>query len=135
MSFKDGQPIYQQIAERLADEVLSGAYPPETRVPGVREYSALLEVNVNTTVKAFDLLAQRGIIYARRGMGYYVANDATQLILTERQKDFREQVMPDFFMRMLQLHISMDDVEAAFRQYKEKMNHASGEHALNIDAL
>ena len=77
MTFKDGQPIYQQIAERLADEVLSGAYPPETRVPGVREYSALLEVNVNTTVKAFDLLAQRGIIYARRGMGYYVANDAT----------------------------------------------------------
>lgn len=61
---------------------------PETRVPGVREYSALLEVNVNTTVKAFDLLAQRGIIYARRGMGYYVANDATQLILTERQRIF-----------------------------------------------
>ena len=48
MTFKDGQPIYQQIAERLADEVLSGD-PPETRVPGVREYSALLEVNVNTT--------------------------------------------------------------------------------------
>lgn len=43
---------------------------------------------MNTTVKAFDLLAQRGIIYARRGMGYYVANDATQLILTERQRIF-----------------------------------------------
>lgn len=39
MTFKDGQPIYQQIAERLADEVLSGAYPPKR---GFRVYANTL---------------------------------------------------------------------------------------------
>ena len=72
MNFIDGQPIFVQIAERLGDEIVSGAYPPETRVPGVREYAALLEVNVNTVVKAYELLARRGIIFPKRGMGYYI---------------------------------------------------------------
>ena len=59
MNFRDGQPIYLQIAERLMDEILAGQYTADERVPGVRDYSALLQVNVNTTVKAFDVLVQR----------------------------------------------------------------------------
>lgn len=119
MNFKDGQPIYMQIAERLSDEVLAGHYQPESRIPGVREYSALLEVNVNTTVKAFDLLAQRGIVYARRGMGYFVAADAPRLILEARRTYFREHAMPEFFGLMLQLGISADEVFDAWKKYKK----------------
>ena len=62
MNFKEGLPIYVQIAERLSDEILSGMYEADARVPAVREYSSLLEVNVNTAVKAFDLLRRRGVI-------------------------------------------------------------------------
>lgn len=51
MNFKEGHPIFVQIAERLGDEIVSRTYRPESRVPGVREYAALLEVNVNTVVK------------------------------------------------------------------------------------
>lgn len=118
MTFKDGQPIYLQIAERLCDEILAGTYPPDTRIPGVREYSALLEVNVNTTVKAFDALAQRDVIYSKRGMGYYVHADARERILNERRKHFREHAMPEFFERMRQLDISMYEMNEAFKAYE-----------------
>lgn len=120
MTFKDGQPIYLQIAERLCDEILAGTYPPDTRIPGVREYSALLEVNVNTTVKAFDALAQRDVIYARRGMGYFVSTEARELILNERRKHFREHAMPEFFRRMQQLGISMHEMDEAFKAYENQ---------------
>lgn len=112
MNFKDGLPIYIQIAERLSDEILAGAYPADGRVPAVREYSALLEVNVNTTAKAFDLLVQRGVLYNRRGLGSFVSPDARRLILEARRREFMERDLPELFRRMRQLGLSPADLQA-----------------------
>ncbi len=114
MNFKDGQPIFVQIAERLGDEIVSRTYRPESRVPGVREYAALLEVNVNTVVKAYELLARQGIIYSKRGMGYYVAPDAPELVRRERRNDFRQHTLPQVFRQMRLLGIGMDEVVQAY---------------------
>ena len=56
MIFSNDKAIYVQIAERLSDEILAGKYKEDERIPSVREYAVLLEVNANTTVKAYDLL-------------------------------------------------------------------------------
>lgn len=119
MNFKEGQPIYVQIAEHLCDEVLAGTYAPDSRVPGVREYSALLEVNVNTTVKSYDLLAQRGVLYAKRGMGYYVSYDAQAQILKARRTDFHQHMLPTLFLQMRQLGVSIDEVVAAWKTFEQ----------------
>jgi len=58
MIFNNGKPIYVQMAERLCDEIVSGIYGPNSRIPSVREYAVTLEVNTNTAVKAYDLLAR-----------------------------------------------------------------------------
>lgn len=70
MDFSNDKAIYIQIAERLCDEILAGKYREDERVPSVREYAVLLEVNTNTTVKSYDQLASEGIIYNKRGLGY-----------------------------------------------------------------
>lgn len=119
MNFKEGQPIYAQIAERICDEVLAGTYQPDSRIPGVREYSALLEVNVNTTVKAYELLAQRGIIYSRRGMGYFVSADAPTYIQEERRAYFRQHALPELFRQMCLLGISIDEVVKLYKEQQK----------------
>ena len=119
MTFKEGQPIYAQIADRLSDEILNGTYAPDSRVPGVREYAALLEVNVNTAVKAYELLARREVIYQKRGMGYFVATDAPEIIRTERRSYFCEHAMPQFFAQMKLLGISVDEMTEAYRRFME----------------
>ena len=116
MDFKANQPIYIQIAERLNDEILSGQYAVGERIPGVRDYGALLEVNVNTVVKSFDLLSQQGIIYSKRGMGYFVADEACDIILTIRRKHFRENTLPDFFKQIRQLGIDIHEVVEAYEK-------------------
>lgn len=68
MDFSNDKAIYIQIAERLCDEILAGKYREDERVPSVREYAVLLEVNTNTTVKSYDQLASEGIIYNKRGL-------------------------------------------------------------------
>ena len=63
MQFKDHKPIFLQIAERICDEILGGKYPEGERLPSVREYAAEVEVNVNTVVRSFEWLSQKGIIF------------------------------------------------------------------------
>lgn len=117
MNFKEGLTIYAQMAERLSDEILQGKYAADEKIPGVREYSALLEVNVNTAIKAYDLLSSRGIIYNRRGLGYFVSPNAREIILQARREEFMQDVLPDFLRRMHQLGVSIETVEAAYRDY------------------
>ena len=111
MNFTTEKAIYVQIADRLCDEILTGKYSDDARIPSVREYAVLLEVNTNTTVKSYDLLAQQGIIYNKRGLGYFVTAGAKEKILEERRKEFMEQKLPEMFRQMRLLGIGMEEVE------------------------
>lgn len=116
MNFRDGQAIYLQIAERIIDEILAGKYLADQRIPGVRDYSSLLQVNINTTVKAYETLTQRGIIYNRRGLGFFVSQEATQLIHEARKQSFLDQQLPDLARSMRQLDISLDEMNLRLQQ-------------------
>ena len=63
MNFKETKGIYLQIADRICDEVLLGIYNEDDRIPSVREYAALVEVNVNTMMRSYEYLQQQGVIY------------------------------------------------------------------------
>jgi transcriptional regulator, gntR family len=110
MNFREGQPIYQQIAERLMDEILAGKYISDERIPGVREYSLLLQVNVNTTVKAFDILARQGIIYNKRGLGSFVSAEAVDIIHRLRSDDVLNGMLHELARQMRLLNIPVDKV-------------------------
>ena len=62
MKFKESKSIYLQIADRIMDEILRMVYPEEGRVPSVREYAAMVEVNANTVVRSYDYLQGQEII-------------------------------------------------------------------------
>lgn len=111
MNFTTEKAIYVQIADRLCDEILTGKFSDDERIPSVREYAVLLEVNTNTTVKSYDLLAQQGIIYNKRGLGYFVTAGAKDKILEERRREFMEQRLPEMFRQMQLLGIGIEEVE------------------------
>ena len=76
------------MADRLCDEILAGKYADDDRIPSVREYAVMLQVNTNTAVKAYDQLARDGIIYNKRGLGYFVTPGAAREIKKSRKKEF-----------------------------------------------
>ena len=69
MDFKENKAIYLQIADRICEEILTGVFREEERVPSVREYAVKVEVNVNTVMRSYDKLQGDGVIYNRRGIG------------------------------------------------------------------
>ena len=72
MNFKESKAIYLQIADRICDEILLGQLGEEERIPSVREYAAIVEVNANTVMRSFDYLQSQNIIYNKRGIGYFI---------------------------------------------------------------
>lgn len=118
MIFTNDKAIYIQMADRLCDEILAGKYKDDDRIPSVREYSVLLEVNTNTAVKAYDELARANIIYNKRGLGYFVTPGAKKQILKERKQEFMKQRLPELFRQMQLLDITIDDVAEAYKDIK-----------------
>ena len=114
MTFTNDKAIYIQMADRLCDEILAGKYQDDDRIPSVREYSVLLEVNTNTAVKAYDELARANIIYNKRGLGYFVTPGAKKQILKERKQEFMKQRLPELFRQMSLLGITLEDVKEAY---------------------
>ena len=114
MTFTNDKAIYIQMADRLCDEILAGKYKDDDRIPSVREYAVMLEVNANTAVKAYDELSRANIIYNKRGLGYFVTPGAKKQILKERKQEFMKNRLPELFRQMQLLGITIEDVAEAY---------------------
>ena len=112
MNFKESKAIYLQIADRICDEVLLGQYQEEERIPSVREYAAVVEVNANTVMRSYDYLQTQGVIYNKRGIGYFVSVGARKLILSLR-KDY-------FFKQIFTLGISAEELSGMYQEFIKK---------------
>ena len=108
------------MADRLCDQILNGTYRDDDRIPSVREYAVMLEVNTNTAMKTYDYLARENIIYNKRGLGYFVTPGAREQILKQRRLTFREQTLPELFRQMRLLGLSIGDIADAWNNHAEK---------------
>lgn len=118
--FKQDRAIYLQMAERICDEILAGKYNADERIPSVRELAVLLEVNTNTVVKTYDLLLQWGIIYTKRGLGYFVTGNAHQKIRQTKGEKFMNDNLPELFRQMELLDIPIETVVRQWNEFNKK---------------
>ncbi len=88
------------------DDIVTGIFPEEGRLPSVREYAGEAEVNPNTVMRSFDWLQQQQIIYNKRGIGFFVLPGAFNRILEMRKDIFFNKEADLFFLRLKTLGIS-----------------------------
>ena len=100
MDFHGEKPIYLQIADVFCENILSGALKADDRIPSVREYGAQIGVNPNTVMRVYEKLTADGIIYNKRGIGYFVSPDARETILEAQRADFLEREVPAIKRKM-----------------------------------
>lgn len=118
MTFEENnKAIYLQIADRISDEILNGTYDIESRIPSVREYAASVEVNANTVVRSYERLTAKGLIYQKRGIGFFVAPDARDKILKERSEDLISRQLPPLFKTLKAVGITPDQLKQAYIEY------------------
>ena len=117
MEFRDTQEIYLQIGDYICEQILLGRWNAGDRILSVRELGVALQVNPNTVMRTFDFLQNQEIIFNKRGVGYFVSDNANQLIIAYRRKQFIEQELPVFFKNIKLLNMSIPELEELYNQY------------------
>lgn len=83
---QDPTPPYEQLHRQLATAIASGALPPGTRLPTVRQLAADLGIAAGTVMRAYSELESGGLVATRRGAGTTVATTPRTLSPEERQR-------------------------------------------------
>ena len=109
MVFSEQKPIYLQIAAMISDRILSGELRPDDRIPSVREYAAEVGVNPNTLMRSYEHLSGEHIIYNKRGIGYFVAENAKELVLSQMKEEFMRDELPQVIKKMKLLGITPEE--------------------------
>lgn len=91
--FTDDSPIFQQLAARIADDILAGTYPEESAVPSATDFALFYRMNPATASKGVNVLVDLGVLYKKRGIGMFVTAGARELLRTHRRQEFRSQYL------------------------------------------
>jgi len=117
MKFSNNNAIFLQIADRICDDILGGVHESDSRLPSVREYASMVEVNANTVMRSYETLARLGVIYNKRGIGFFVSPNARDIIVDERRRTFLGEEMPDIFNRLRYLDVTPGDLARMYQDY------------------
>ena len=114
----DDRPIYLQLMEQLKLGIVSGTYPPGSRLPSVRELAADASVNPNTMQKALSELEREGLVYAQRTSGRFITED--QQMLEGIRQDLAKQAMAQFLESMARLGYDREETLTMMKQQNQK---------------
>ena len=114
MNINPGQdkPIFIQIAEGIEDGILTGAFPEESQIPSITEFSVNYKINPATALKGINLLVDDNIIYKKRGVGMFVAEGAVKKQKKKRQDHFYANYISSLVDEAKRLGITSEDVIA-----------------------
>src|SRR6266550_1623385 len=117
MEFKENPAIYIQIAEYVCEQILLKKWKLGDKVISIRDLAVKMEVNPNTVQRAYDFLQQQDIIANRRGIGYFIEDDAMDRILNFRREQFIENELPVFMRNIFLLKIDFKEIKTLFDQF------------------
>lgn len=87
-----GVPIYQQIADSFKTDILAGRYEQGEYLPSIRGLAKDLKISVITTMKAYEQLADEGLITAAQGKGFYVNAQDSEMIKEQHLRKVEESL-------------------------------------------
>ena len=80
LSNSSGKPIYEQIADQVREQILSGALSAGDALPSMRLLAKELRISVITTKRAYEELERDGFLENVPGKGCFVAPQNRELL-------------------------------------------------------
>ena len=90
IDYSERRPIYEQVAEKIAELIIRGVLPPESQLPSVRSLAMDLSINPNTIQRAYQELERKGYTYSVPGKGSFVSQ-RTEYLEEQRENILEEQ--------------------------------------------
>jgi GntR family transcriptional regulator len=110
--FDDRSPIYQQIADGIKDDVLTGALKEDEQIMSTNQYAAFYQINPATAAKGFAQLVDEGVLYKKRGIGMFVSPDARARLRGRRRERFFSDVVDPMLAEAGMVGVEVDEIVA-----------------------
>jgi GntR family transcriptional regulator len=117
IQFDSANAIYLQVADLMAEKILTDEWTEKERIPSIREVAAMVQVNPNTVMRSFAHLQENGIIFNRRGVGYFVSDDGKEKIQAIKRTEFIEIKLPKMFHEAALLNIQAEELTALYKKF------------------
>ncbi len=122
MDFNNRQAIYLQIADYFCERILKRQWREGEKIPSIRDTAVKVEVNPNTAMRTYTFLQDKGIIFNKRGIGYFVSEDGYKKTLQFKKQTFVKEELPKVFQTMDILKMEPCDLEDYFKNFKKEVN-------------
>lgn len=109
-----GDAVYAQVAQQLRRLIASGALPPGTAIPSVRQLARDLGVSLNTVARAYRMLEEEGFLVIRDRAGVTVSAPAEKI--DELARDELLQVLRSVLSRLRQAGMDTDELHEVARR-------------------
>jgi GntR family transcriptional regulator len=107
----DKQPIYQQLADLLATQLLDGEPAEGEPMPSVRALAGRYLLNPLTVNRALQALGDSGLLETRRGLGLYVTPGAHERLRAAERRRFLDDEWPRLRSRLRRLDITPEQLQ------------------------
>ncbi|XXM73021.1 GntR family transcriptional regulator [Lysinibacillus sphaericus] len=114
------KPIYVQISEWIETEILGGNLGTDQKVFSQYQLAEMYNINPATAAKGINLLADKEILYKKRGLGMFVAPEARSLILKNRKSTKLNGMVADLAKEALHLMVGEEELVAMVREVYRK---------------
>lgn len=111
INFDSDKAIFLQIAEGIEDAILSGAFPEESQIPSITEFSVNYKINPATALKGINILVDNGIVYKKRGLGMFVTTGAADKLLIKRKEQFFDSYITGLIAEAKRLNLSKEEIK------------------------
>ena len=118
MEFHKNKPIYLQIVDILATKVITKTWTKGMKIPTVKELAKELNVNHNTLMRSLELLQMEQVLFAKRGVGLFLADESYDNALELMRRSFYEEQVPKFFSTMHTLKITLGELIDLYKMNK-----------------
>lgn len=117
---ESNKAIYLQIADRICDDVMMDKCRPDERIASVRDFAATMQVNSNTVMRSYEWLEREGIIYNKRGIGFFISPDAREKIIQIRRNSFLNNESQYFFKQLMTIGITPARLAEMYDEFIKK---------------
>ena len=92
ISSVSGEPNYEQIKTQIHSAVLSGELKAGEALPSLRKLAKELRISVLTVTRAYNELADEGVVQNIQGKGTFVMDKGNELMQRQLETRIRESL-------------------------------------------
>ena len=110
-NFSGEKPLFQQVADQIAEGIFNGAYLEGEQIPSTTEISKSYQINPATVLKGMNLLVERQLIEKKRGIGMFVLPGAKERVRSARKEEFLNKEVLEVVAEAKKLGITAEQLK------------------------